>query len=319
MPALQSSFFGIVFGQLFNARAFTRAFPLERLPTAITRGDHIVITGGSSGLGKELALVVCEQKAFGSVTLVGRNVDRLEGVAEQCRSSYPEVEVQCHVCDLTELDQVHALCDKLSETSVDVLVNNAGALCHSRELNSEGLESTFATHVLAPWVFTNRLQPDKTIHNLSGGLLTQKMNLDQIRSNFDGPDFDGTRVYAQCKRALLEASQCRTTGSYNRAISSHPGWVDTPGVDSLFEAHPEYKAVPFRPVRDGCLGLFVLAVTSLSELHLGGFYFDGVLTNSHCWLAGTQSTDEERQELCDYLDSVSGLDGTIEKEKPIIH
>jgi hypothetical protein len=103
------------------------------------------------------------------------------------------------------------------------------------------------------------------------------------------------------------------------------GWVDTPGVASLFEAHPEYKMISFRPVRDGCLGcalgsaatrflsfgvsgLFVLATTPLSELQPGGFYYDGVQTHAHCWLAGTQSTDQERDQLCAFLNRVSGLD-----------
>jgi NAD(P)-dependent dehydrogenase (short-subunit alcohol dehydrogenase family) len=133
-----------------------------------------------------------------------------------------------------------------------VLVNNAGALCHERQLSVDGVEQTFATHVVAPWILTNRLKPAKTIHNLSGGLLlvealvlalvplppyrhssldwlltgmlTQKLSLDQIEAQFESATFDGTQVYAQCKRALFEATQwLHQSGSYQHAVSSHPG------------------------------------------------------------------------------------------------
>jgi len=308
--SMSFSFFGTLFGQLANFRNFTRAFPLERLPPAdVVHGGHIVITGGSSGMGRELALVICERRAFRGITLVGRSVSRLESVVQRCQDLYPEVDIKYHVCDLADIHQVHEFCDGISKQDVDVLVNNAGALCHERQLSVDGVEQTFATHVVAPWILTNRLKPAKTIHNLSGGMLTQKLSLDQIEAQFESATFDGTQVYAQCKRALFEATQwLHQSGSYQQAVSSHPGWVDTPGVASLFEAHPEYKMISFRPVRDGCLGLFVLATTPLSELQPGGFYYDGVQTHAHCWLAGTQSTDQERDQLCAFLNRVSGLD-----------
>ena len=90
----------------------------------------IVITGASDGIGAELA----RQLAASDVQLVlaARSVDRLEGVAAQCRERGGEtLAVRCDV-------GVEADCRTLIEQAVarfggiDVLVNNAGVSGHAR-------------------------------------------------------------------------------------------------------------------------------------------------------------------------------------------
>ena len=68
----------------------------------------------------------------------------------------------------------------------------------------------------------------------SGGMLLQKLNVDDLQSATVTP-FDGTPVYAQQKR-----QQVVMTEEYAKKYpeiyfsSMHPGWADTPGNIPLY-------------------------------------------------------------------------------------
>ncbi|KPA10024.1 Short chain dehydrogenase [Candidatus Magnetomorum sp. HK-1] len=85
---------------------------------------RIIITGASSGIGKEMALQLSQQSA--RLTLAARSVDRLAEVAHLCQENGAQaIYVQTDVSDATQ-------CKNLIQTSVnkfggiDLLVNNAG-------------------------------------------------------------------------------------------------------------------------------------------------------------------------------------------------
>ena len=63
------------------------------------------------------------------------------------------------VADFADLSQVRALADKLhSEYShIDVLANNAGAMCRELEITADGVEKTYQVNYLAPFLLTTRL------------------------------------------------------------------------------------------------------------------------------------------------------------------
>src|SRR5688572_26606292 len=83
----------------------------------------ILITGGSSGIGRALALHYAAPGIF--LALTGRNEERLAEVARECRSKGAEVETALiNVTERTKLAQWLQACD--SKNPFDLIIANAG-------------------------------------------------------------------------------------------------------------------------------------------------------------------------------------------------
>ncbi len=87
-------------------------------------GRTALITGGSRGLGREMALAFA--KAGADVAVASRHLDACEAVAVEVRALGRDA--SAHACHLGHWDEIGALADAVTERfgRVDVLVNNAG-------------------------------------------------------------------------------------------------------------------------------------------------------------------------------------------------
>jgi len=86
-------------------------------------GKVAIVTGGSRGIGKEIAIGFAEQGA--RLALASRKQEALDAVAEEIREKGSEcLAMACH---MGKPDQIKNLFDKVVETygTVDILVNNA--------------------------------------------------------------------------------------------------------------------------------------------------------------------------------------------------
>jgi len=83
-----------------------------------------VVTGGSRGLGRAIALALAGEGA--AVALLARDVTRLDAVAAEARQL--GVAAEAIACDVTAEEQVAAAADRIKERfgHVHILVNNAG-------------------------------------------------------------------------------------------------------------------------------------------------------------------------------------------------
>jgi short-subunit dehydrogenase len=96
----------------------------ERSLTSSIKGKKVLITGASSGIGRETALKVGE--AGGEVILVSRTREKLEELASQIEELGGTAHV--HPADLSDIEDIDRLAAEVLEAhdGVDVLINNAG-------------------------------------------------------------------------------------------------------------------------------------------------------------------------------------------------
>lgn len=227
------------------AGSFTRLGPAvrsriagwEEPPPAALAGRIAVVTGATSGIGEALALGLA--RAGASVHLVGRDQQKVARSAEAIRREVEGAVVVEQRADLARLGDVNDLARRLtgSVDAIHVLAHVAGALVHERQQTVDGIELTAQVHVVAPHLLTTELLPlleaghGRVITMSSGGMYTQALDVDAL---FDPPEpFDGTRAYAQAKRAQVALNADRARRRPDGRVgfhAMHPGWVDTPGL-----------------------------------------------------------------------------------------
>ncbi|MCA1792738.1 MAG: SDR family NAD(P)-dependent oxidoreductase [Desulfobacteraceae bacterium] len=84
-----------------------------------------LITGASSGIGKDLAYIHAEHG--GDLILVARREDRLTDIKKELEDKH-SVDVSVIVKDLSRIEAAQEVYDKVKSASIDVdyLINNAG-------------------------------------------------------------------------------------------------------------------------------------------------------------------------------------------------
>jgi retinol dehydrogenase 12 len=121
-------------------------------------GTTCLVTGATSGIGKETALRLAMLGA--TVVIVARDAARGEAAGAEITGRVPLAQVEVMTADLSSLAQVRRLADDIlgRHGRLDVLVNNAGLISPHRELTVDGLERTFATNHLGPFLLTSLLR-----------------------------------------------------------------------------------------------------------------------------------------------------------------
>jgi NAD(P)-dependent dehydrogenase (short-subunit alcohol dehydrogenase family) len=85
----------------------------------------IVITGGSTGIGKETARLFAGKGAI--AIAVSRNIEKLRKTKEELGKE--ELNLNIYACDVSKDQEVKSVVSTIIDTygSIDILINNAGA------------------------------------------------------------------------------------------------------------------------------------------------------------------------------------------------
>ncbi|HEY6426658.1 MAG TPA: SDR family oxidoreductase [Acidimicrobiales bacterium] len=204
------------------------------------QGKTVLVTGGNSGIGFETAAALAE---FGARVLVtARNADKgraaVGRISERAVAAGTGGGAQLVVFDLADLKSVRRGADEILEQAprLDVVVNNAGLVLSERTETVDGLEATFATNHLGPFLLTNLLLDRVTasaparIVNVSStahGAARKGIPFDDLQSQ---RRYRTMRVYGQSKLANILFTQelaRRLDGTGVTANSLHPGTVRT--------------------------------------------------------------------------------------------
>ena len=244
-------------------------------------GRSVLVTGATSGLG--LAAAKGFAKLGASVHVLARD----RGRGERAREAIADAgrgPATLHVADLASLDSVRAFAAEFTAAGHDlhVLVNNAGALIGERKLSPDGIELTFATDVLGPFLLTNLLldrlrdcAPARLVNVSSGGMYTHRLDVDDLQ--FDRRDYDGPAAYASAKRALVILTEIwaeRLAGTGVVAHSMHPGWAATPGVETSLPRFNRVMGPLLRTAEEGADTIVWLGAAAEPAQTTGGFWHD---------------------------------------------
>ena len=117
----------------------------------------VLVTGAARGLGKEVAIGFARTGA--TVVMVVRDPERGGAVADWIRAASRKAEVHLVIGDLASINDVRRIAAEVvaRHQGLCLLVNNAGVSKFSREVTEDGLERTFATNHLAPFLLSNML------------------------------------------------------------------------------------------------------------------------------------------------------------------
>jgi NAD(P)-dependent dehydrogenase (short-subunit alcohol dehydrogenase family) len=123
------------------------------MDTQIDRKAYI-ITGPTSGIGRETALAVA---THGTVVLVGRDLQKLselERVIQQKSGRAVSI-----VCDMSDIAMVRRAVGQIVDLQLPLagLVNNVGIFPMRPAKNVQGLDMSYATNHLGPFVLTEAL------------------------------------------------------------------------------------------------------------------------------------------------------------------
>jgi dehydrogenase/reductase SDR family protein 12 len=272
-------------------------------------GRRCLVTGANSGIGFETALALADLGA--DVVLLCRNAERGEAAATRVREQTGSSRVSLEVVDMSDLGSVRAAAARLATGPVDVLVHNAGVLPDERIETGDGLELTFATHVVGPHLLTRLLRSQleksrdgRVIWVSSGGMYTRRLNLKD--PNWTAREYDGVTAYAETKRAqviLAELWAEALRGSPVAVNAMHPGWADTPAVETSLPRFHRITRNILRTPAEGADTVVWLSASPAARGHSGRFFFDREVRRTH-FLPNTRESDEDRQilwELCERL------------------
>lgn len=117
-----------------------------------------LVTGGSKGLGKQMALALSEAGA--QVAIVSRHLEETQAVAQEIQTSTGTT-ARGYSCDLTKTDTVEPLVAQVMADfgQVDILINNAGINIRRpiEELTLEEFRQVQDTNVTGPWLLCRAL------------------------------------------------------------------------------------------------------------------------------------------------------------------
>ncbi len=244
---------------------------------------RVLITGGTSGIGRQTAIALAKQGA--EVILTSRNESRGMRTAEEIRRMTGNPRVTSLPLDLGTLASVRSAAAQITDQypTLDVLINNSGILRMKREVSADGFELNLAVNFLGPFLFTLLLL--KPLRAAPRARIVMLASDAHLKGRLDFSDLQLTKGYQWLKAyggsklavvAFTLSLSKRLAGSTVTINCLHPGmartqiWPRETFGERLFS-----NVVSLFAIRDSVAAAHVLNLAvGLSLEGRSGLYFD---------------------------------------------
>ncbi|MCW3104017.1 MAG: dehydrogenase, short-chain alcohol dehydrogenase like protein [Bacteroidetes bacterium] len=201
---------------------------------------NIIVTGASRGIGYELVKLFAAS-AGNKVIAVARNAEKLEALKKDCAALQLPAEVIAIPSDLGNAGQLSALSEQIRShvDSVDVLINNAGAIVNKPfpELTAADFEYVYKVNVFAVAALIQKVIPV-----MNAGQRSHIVNISSMGGFQGSAKFAGLSAYSSSKAALACLTECLAEEFRDSNIAFNCLALGAAQTEMLSEAFPGYKA-----------------------------------------------------------------------------
>lgn len=283
-------------GYINHRKAYVSPDILED-PTLDLRGKVYMITGANAGIGYEVTKFLATKNA--TVYMICRSPDRAIKAQESIVKETKNENVHVLLCDCSLQSEIRKTWDEFlnhqdknyKNRRLDGLMCNAGVLLNDKQLSTEGVEITFATHLVYGSYLLGKLaipllqntQGSRMVFVSSGGMYNTKFpsweHAASINSKYK---YDGQLAYAFAKRGqVLLAERWAKEYPAIKFVSCHPGWVLTEALDAAYSKDEQKYLQPLRTPWEGAEGIAWLHVVDDKQIENGAFYLDRTPQSKH--------------------------------------
>ncbi len=210
---------------------------------------RILITGASSGIGREAALAFAADPAHQVLALARRSAP-LEALAREAQGLYSRAAIAWREYDLTTSD--FSILQEAVESmgGVDILVNNAGLLINKpfEQLTDADWQQQFEVNVFSPVRLIRLLLPW-----LEKSAEAHVVNISSMGGFQGSSKFPGLAAYSASKAALANLTECLAEEFKEKGIAVNCLALGAVQTEMLATAFPGYQA----PLNAADMGDFV--------------------------------------------------------------
>jgi len=189
----------------------------------------VLVTGANSGVGFEAAKTLAQQGA--KIVMVCRDRQRGERARALLGDAAGGGAPDLMFADLSSQAQVRRLAEDVTARyeRIDVLLNNAGSVFAKRELTVDGIEQTFATNHLAPFLLSNllldlvRAAPAGRVVTVSSEIYARKLDFENLQGERSYQFFKAYQRSKLCNVLFAFELARRLTGSRATSNVVSPG------------------------------------------------------------------------------------------------